>query len=188
MRFGDPEKLKFHGTTVVCVRHKGQVAMAGDGQVTLHDMRIKQTARKIRRLYHDKVLAGFAGSAADAFALFTRFESRLEEFRGNLQRAAVELAQDWRTDRVLRHLEALLIVADARKMFLLSGAGDLIEPDDGLLAIGSGGPYAMAAARALMQFSNLSAAEIAQQALKIAAQICVYTNENIIIETLEAED
>ncbi|MCS7312056.1 MAG: ATP-dependent protease subunit HslV [Acidobacteria bacterium] len=185
---GHREKLKFHGTTVVCVRHKGQVAMAGDGQVTFHDMRIKQTARKIRRLYHDKVLAGFAGSAADAFALLTRFESRLEEFRGNLPRAVVELAQDWRTDRVLRHLEAFLIVADARKMFLLSGGGDLIEPDDNVLAIGSGGPYAMAAARALMQFSSLSAAEIAQQAMKIAAQICVYTNENIIIETLNAED
>jgi len=188
MASGDRAKLKFHGTTVVCVRHRGQVAMAGDGQVTLHDMRIKQTARKIRRLYHDKVLAGFAGSAADAFALLTRFESRLEEFRGNLQRAAVELAQDWRTDRVLRHLEAFLIVADARKMFLLSGGGDLIEPDDSVLAIGSGGPYAIAAARALMRFSSLSAAEIAVEALKIAAQICVYTNDNIVIETLDAED
>ncbi len=158
--------------------------MAGDGQVTLDRVIVKQGARKIRKLGGGNVLAGFAGTAADAFALFTRFESRLEEFRGNLERAAVELVRDWRTDRALRRLEALLIVADARRSFLLSGGGDLIEPDDGLIAVGSGGSCALAAARALMTHSALSAAEIAQEAMRIAAGLDIYTNDQIVCEEL----
>ena len=188
MSVHDRKHPRLHGTTVLCLRRYRQVAMAGDGQVTLQDMQIKQHARKIRRLYHGQVLAGFAGSAADAFALFTRFESKLEEFRGNLQRAAVELAQDWRTDRALRHLDALLIVANARHIFLLSGAGDLIEPDDAVVAIGSGGPYAIAAARALMQHTELDAETIARTALEIAADLCIYTNHHITVETLDVEE
>ena len=171
-------------TTVVCVRKDGKVTMAADGQVTLGDTVIKQGARKIRRLYSSQVLAGFAGSTADAFALFTRFESKLEEYRGNLSRAAVELAKEWRTDRALRHLQALLIVADKDTTLLLSGNGDLIEPDDGIAAVGSGGPYATAAAKALIKYSNLSAKEIATEALNIAADICIYTNVNITVEDL----
>ena len=171
-------------TTVVCVRKDGKVTMAADGQVTLGDTVIKQGAKKIRRLYSSQVLAGFAGSTADAFALFTRFESKLEEYRGNLSRAAVELAKEWRTDRALRHLQALLIVADKDTTLLLSGNGDLIEPDDGIAAVGSGGAYATAAAKALIKYSNLSAKEIATESLNIAADICIYTNVNITVEDL----
>ena len=173
-----------HATTVLAVRHQGRTVLAGDGQVTLGQTVVKEGARKIRRLYHDKVLAGFAGSAADSFALFARFENKLEEFRGNLSRSAVELARDWRTDRYLRRLEAMLIVADQQTTFLLSGTGDLIEPDDGLVAIGSGGPYALAAARALARHSSLDARAIAEQAMAIAAGICIYTNGNITVEEL----
>jgi len=158
--------------------------MAGDGQVTLNNAVMKHGARKIRRLHQDSVIAGFAGSAADAFALFTRFEAKLEEFRGNLERSAVELVKDWRSDRALRRLEALLIAADAKRSFLLSGTGDLIEPDDGLVAIGSGGSCALAAARALVAHSTLTAAEIAREAMKIAASIDIYTNDNIAVEVL----
>jgi len=160
------------------------VALAGDGQVTLGEVVVKQGARKIRHLYNDQILAGFAGSTADAFALFSRFENKLEEFRGNLARSAVELAKEWRTDRALRHLQALLIVVDKEKTFLLSGNGDLIEPDDGIAAIGSGGPFALAAARALIKHSNLSAREIASEAMSIAANICIYTNHSIVVEEL----
>lgn len=173
-----------HATTIICVRKKGKVAIAGDGQVTLGDTVIKHGAKKIRRLYNDKILAGFAGSSADSFALFARFESKLEQFHGNLSRAAVELAKDWRTDRALRHLEAVMIVADDKNTFLISGTGDLIEPDDGLVGVGSGGAYALAAARALNQFTELSAKEIAQEAMHIAGKICIYTNDSISIEEL----
>ena len=171
-------------TTILAVRHREKVALAGDGQVTMNNVIMKQGARKIRRLHKDSVLAGFAGSAADAFALFTRFEAKLEEFRGNLERAAVELVKDWRTDRALRRLEALLVAVDAKRSFLLSGTGDLIEPDDGLVAIGSGGTCALAAARALIGHSNLSAAEIARESLRIASGIDIYTNESIVVEEL----
>jgi len=174
----------FHATTVLCLRHRGQVAIAGDGQVTIGNTVVKAGARKIRKLYHDKVLAGFAGAAADAFTLFSRFEGKLEEHRGNLSRAAVELAKDWRADRVLRRLEALLAVADADHGFIVSGTGDLIEPDDGLIGIGSGGPYALAAARALVAHSDLDAKAVAMEAMRIAAAICIYTNDHITVETL----
>jgi ATP-dependent HslUV protease, peptidase subunit HslV len=173
-----------HSTTILAIRHNGRAVMAGDGQVTLGDAVVKHTARKIRRLYNDKVLAGFAGSAADSFALFARFEAKLEQYRGNLERSAVELARDWRTDRVLRRLEAMLIVMDRESTFLLSGNGDLIEPDDGIVAIGSGGGYALAAARALARATPLDARAIAESAMTIAAGICVYTNANITIEEL----
>lgn len=166
------------------MRRNGKVALAGDGQVTLGDTVIKQSARKIRRLYNERIISGFAGSSADSFALFSRFEAKLEQFHGNLGRAAVELAKDWRTDRSLRHLEAVMIVADDKNSFLIAGNGDLIEPDDGLIAIGSGGPYALAAARALLKYTQLSAREIAQEAMEIAGRICIYTNENIIVEEL----
>jgi ATP-dependent HslUV protease subunit HslV len=172
------------GTTVLCVRRDGKVVMAGDGQVTLGDHILKQTARKVRRLFDDKVLAGFAGSTADAFSLFTRFEGKLQEHHGNLARAAVELAKDWRTDRSLRHLEAMLIVADPKATFLLSGTGDIIEPDDGICAIGSGGAYALAAARALAQHTKLSGKEIAQEAMRISSEICIFTNNNFSVEEL----
>jgi ATP-dependent HslUV protease subunit HslV len=158
--------------------------MAGDGQVTFGNTVLKQGARKIRRLYNESILAGFAGSAADSFALFSRFESKLEQYRGNLERSAVELARDWRTDRLLRRLEAMMIVADRKSTFLLSGTGDLIEPDDGIVAVGSGGPFAMAAARALARHSALSAREIAQESMAIAADICIYTNLHLTIEEL----
>ncbi|MBI2882164.1 MAG: ATP-dependent protease subunit HslV [Candidatus Tectomicrobia bacterium] len=171
-------------TTILSIRRGEQVAMAGDGQVTVGQQVMKNRATKIRRLYKDQVLAGFAGSAADALALFEKFESRLEEFHGNLPRAAVELAKDWRTDRVLRRLEALLAVADRKCTFLISGTGDLIEPDDGIVAIGSGGAYALAAARALLKHTELDAEAIAREALMQAAAICVYTNTEIRIETL----
>ena len=173
-----------HATTVLGVRHQGKVVFGSDGQVTLGQTVVKHQARKVRRIYHDKVLAGFAGSAADGFALFARFESKLEEHRGNLERAAVELARDWRTDRVLRRLEAMLLVADARVMYLVSGTGDLIEPDDGVIGIGSGGPYAMAAARAMVRHSALDARAIVEQSLAIAADICIYTNSRIVVEEL----
>jgi ATP-dependent HslUV protease, peptidase subunit HslV len=173
-----------HSTTILAIRHNGRAVMAGDGQVTLGDAVVKHTARKIRRLYNDKVLAGFAGSAADSFALFARFEAKLEQYRGNLERSAVELARDWRTDRVLRRLEAMLIVMDRESTFLLSGNGDLIEPDDGIVAIGSGGGFALAAARALARATPLDARAIAESAMAIAAGICVYTNANITIEEL----
>jgi ATP-dependent HslUV protease subunit HslV len=173
-----------HATTVVSVRHRGRVAMAGDGQVSLGPTILKHTARKVRRVHHDRVLAGFAGTAADAFTLFERFEARLEEHRGNLRRAAVELAKEWRSDRVLRRLEALLAVADPDASFLVSGTGEVIEPDDGLIGIGSGGPFALAAARALVAHSDLDAKAIAVEAMRVAAGICVYTNDQITVEEL----
>jgi ATP-dependent HslUV protease subunit HslV len=175
---------QMHSTTIICVRKDGKVALAGDGQVTLGDTVIKHGAKKIRRLYNDKILSGFAGSSADSFALFSRFESKLEQFHGNLSRAAVELAKDWRTDRSLRHLEAVMVVADDKNSFLIAGNGDLIEPDDGLIAIGSGGPYALAAARALLKYTTLGAREIAEEAMRIASRICIYTNDSISVEEL----
>jgi ATP-dependent HslUV protease subunit HslV len=173
-----------HATTVLCVRHQRRVAIGGDGQVSFGNTIVKQGARKVRKVYHGRVLAGFAGTAADAFTLFGKFESKLEEHRGNLARAAVELAKDWRTDRVLRRLEALLAVADAEASLIVSGTGDVIEPDDGLIGIGSGGPYALAAARALIGHADLDAAGIVDRALRIAADICVYTNDRIAVEVL----
>lgn len=174
----------FKGTTIACVRRGNQVAIAGDGQVSLGNTIMKHSARKIRRMYDDQVLAGFAGSTADAFTLFEKFEGKLQEHRGNLARAAVELAKDWRTDRILRKLEALLIVADRETTLILSGVGDVIEPDAGVAAIGSGGAYAQAAARALLENTEQDVADVAQTALQIAADICVYTNNQIIVETL----
>ena len=176
--------LPARATTIVSVRHRGQVALAGDGQVSIGPTIVKAGAKKVRRLHHDRVLAGFAGTAADAFTLFARFEAKLEEHRGNLARAAVELAKDWRQDRVLRRLEALLAVADPEQSFILSGTGDVIEPDDGLIGIGSGGPFALAAARALVAHSALDARAIAVEAMKVAAGICVYTNEHVTVEVL----
>jgi ATP-dependent HslUV protease, peptidase subunit HslV len=173
-----------HATTVISVRHRGKVAMAGDGQVSFNNMVLKHGARKVRRIYHDQILAGFAGAAADAFALFTKFETKLEEYRGNLSRAAVELAKDWRTDRVLRRLEALLAVADLEHSFIVSGTGDVIEPDDGIIGIGSGGGFALSAARALIKHSELSAPEIVAEAMRIASEICIYTNAQITVEEL----
>jgi ATP-dependent HslUV protease, peptidase subunit HslV len=173
-----------YATTILAVRHQDQTCLAGDGQVTLGTTVVKHGARKIRRLYNNTTLAGFAGSAADSFALFSRFESKLEQYRGNLERAAVELARDWRTDRLLRRLEAMMIVADRKSIFLLSGTGDLIEPDDGIVAVGSGGPFAMAAARALSRHSQLTARQIAEEAMTIAADICIYTNTHLTIEEL----
>lgn len=173
-----------HGTTILAVRHQDRTCLAGDGQVTFGNTVLKQGARKIRRLYNESILAGFAGSAADSFALFSRFESKLEQYRGNLERAAVELARDWRTDRLLRRLEAMMIVADRKATFVLSGTGDLIEPDDGIVAVGSGGPFAMAAARALSRHSQLTARQIAEEAMRIAADICIYTNPHLTIEEL----
>jgi ATP-dependent HslUV protease subunit HslV len=174
----------FHATTVVSVRHRGGVAIAGDGQVTIGQTVVKAGARKVRKLHHDRVIAGFAGAAADAFTLFGRFEAKLEEHRGNLPRAAVELAKDWRTDRILRRLEALLAVADRDHSLIVSGTGDVIEPDDGLIGIGSGGPYALAAARALIAHADLDAKTIVTEAMRIAASICVYTNEHVSVEVL----
>src|SRR5690349_6820575 len=177
---------RIRSTTVLCVRRNGQVVMAADGQVTLGENVIKHTAKKIRSLYNDKILAGFAGYTADAFSLFPRFEAKLEQYHGNLGRAAVELAKDWRTDKILRNLEALLIVADPGQTFLISGAGDVIEPDEGIAAIGSGGSYAQAAARALMNNTNLGARKIAEESMKIAGQICIFTNDRITYEELAA--
>jgi ATP-dependent HslUV protease subunit HslV len=176
---------KIRSTTVICVRRDDKVVIAGDGQVTLGQEVIKRSAKKLRRLYNDKIVAGFAGSTADAFALFARFESKLEQFNGNLPRSVVELAKEWRTDRVLRHLEALLLVADAKSTYLVSGNGDVIEPDEGVAAIGSGGPFAMAAATALLHNTTLSARRIAEEAMAIAGRICIYTNENVTYEELE---
>ena len=173
-----------HGTTIILVRRGRRTAMAGDGQVTMGDTVIKKGAKKIRRLYDNRVLVGFAGGTADAFALFSRFEAKLEQFQGNLNRASVELAQEWRTDRALRHLEAFLLATDGNAMYLLSGTGDVIEPDDGLLAVGSGGPYALAAARAMIRHGKLPAKKVALESLKIASEICVFTNSEIAVEEL----
>jgi ATP-dependent HslUV protease subunit HslV len=174
----------FHATTILAVRRDDRAVLAGDGQVTLGNTIVKQGARKIRRLYNDQILAGFAGSAADSFALFSRFEAKLDQYRGNLERSAVELAKDWRTDRALRRLEAMLVVLDRKSMFLLSGTGDLIEPDEGIIGIGSGGAYAQAAAQALSRHTALPPREIAQHAMIIASEICIYTNANLTIEEL----
>ena len=181
---GLSQRAMFHSTTVLALRHGGRSVMAGDGQVTFGQTVMKRSARKIRRLYHDRILAGFAGSAADSFSLFSRFESKLEQHRGNLERAAVELARDWRSDRVLRRLEAMLVVLDPERVFLLSGTGDLIEPDDGIVAIGSGGPFALSAARALARHTTLDARTIAEQSMRIAAEICIYTNAELTVEEL----
>jgi ATP-dependent HslUV protease subunit HslV len=177
-------RAKIRSTTILAVRRDGKVVVAGDGQVTMGDTIMKSGARKVRRLYSDKVIAGFAGATADAFALFQRFESKLEQFHGQLNRAAVELAKDWRTDKLMRNLEALLIVADNQSTLVISGNGDVIEPDDGIVAIGSGGPYALSAARALLRHSDLSARQIAEAALKVAGEICIYSNENLVIEEI----
>src|SRR3979409_298307 len=174
----------FHSTTILAVRHHDHAVLAGDGQVTFGQTVVKQSAKKIRRLYNDRILAGFAGSAADSFALFSRFESKLEQYRGNLERSAVELAKDWRTDRILRRLEAMLVVLDKTSTFLLSGNGDLIEPDDGVVAIGSGGPYARAPPKAPVKTTDLDARTIAEKAMAIAGEICIYTNANIVVEEL----
>ena len=175
----------FHGTTIVCVKIGEKVAMAGDGQVTLGHAAVKHSAKKVRKIFEGKVLVGFSGATADAMTLFDKFEAKLEEFRGNLRRAAVELARDWRTDRILRRLEALLAVADKESMFLISGSGDVLEPDDNVVAVGSGGSYAQAAAKALSRHSSLSAREIAEESLKIASEICIYTNDKITVEELQ---
>lgn len=174
----------FKGTTIICVRKKDKVAMGGDGQVTFGQTVLKHNAKKVRKMYNDKVLAGFAGATADAFTLFEKFETKLESYRGNIKRAAVELAKDWRTDKILRRLEALLIVADKDHTFIISGTGDVIEPDDGIAAIGSGGPYALAAAKALIDNSKLEPRKIVEEAMKITANICIYTNDAINIEEL----
>ncbi len=176
--------MEIRGTTILCVRKAGSVVIAGDGQVTMNNVVLKANARKVRKLYEDKVLAGFAGSTSDAFTLFERFEAKLKEYRGNLTRAAVEMGKDWRTDRVLRRLEALMIVADTSKTFLLSGTGDVIEPDDDICGIGSGGHYAMAAAKALIHYTDFSAREIATKSMDIASDICIYTNKSIVYEEL----
>ncbi|NIQ37328.1 MAG: ATP-dependent protease subunit HslV, partial [Proteobacteria bacterium] len=176
------KKHHVKGTTILCVRHKGRVVMAGDGQVTLEKTVMKQSAKKIRKMFNEKVLAGFAGATADAFTLFAKFEQKLEQYNGNLVRAAVELAKDWRTDKILRRLEALLIVADKENALIISGTGDVIEPDEGVAAIGSGGPYALAAARALVYHSDLDAKDLAEEAMRIAASICIYTNDRIFLE------
>lgn len=176
--------MRLRATTVVSVRHRGRVAMGGDGQVSLGATIVKQTARKVRKLYHDRVVAGFAGTAADALTLYEKFEAKLDEHRGNLRRAAVEMAKDWRSDRILRRLEALLAIADAETSFIVSGSGEVIEPDDGLIGIGSGGPFGLAAARALVAHSELDARGIVAEAMRIAAGICVYTNDQVTIEEL----
>lgn len=177
-------KQRIRSTTVLCVRRDGKVVMAGDGQVTLGSEVLKSTARKLRRLYNEKILAGFAGSTADAFSLFARFEAKLEQFNGNLPRAVVELAKDWRTDKILRHLEALLLVADSKNTYILSGNGDVIEPDENVAAIGSGAPFALSAATALMRHTKLSARSVTEEAMKIASHTCIYTNDNITYEEL----
>lgn len=174
----------FHATTILCISKGGKVAIGGDGQVTMGNTVLKHNAKKIRKMYNDKVIGGFAGATADAFTLFEKFEGKLESYRGNITRAAVELAKDWRTDKVLRRLEALLIVADKDHIFIISGNGDVIEPEEGIAAIGSGGPFAQAAAKALFENTRLDAREILEKAMKIAAGICIYTNENIFIEEL----
>ena len=179
---------KMRGTTIVAVKHKGKVAVGGDGQVTLDTIALKHNSRKVRRLYHDKVIIGFAGATADAFTLFDRFDQKLEQYGGNLLRAAVELTKDWRTDKILRHLEALMIAVSDLDFLIISGNGDVIESDDEVLAIGSGGPYAQAAARALIKHSTLSAREIVEEAMSIAADICIFTNNRVTIEELDAAE
>ena len=174
----------FHGTTILAIRHNGKIVVVGDGQVSLGQTVMKHSARKVRKLHHDRVIAGFAGATADAFTLFEKFEGKLEQFNGNLKRAAVELAKDWRTDRVLRRLEALLIIADINDLLVISGSGDVIEPDDGVIAVGSGGNYALAAARVLVKHSNLDARAIAEEAMRQAAEICIYTNNQLTFEEL----
>jgi ATP-dependent HslUV protease subunit HslV len=174
----------FQGTTILAIRHGGKVVVVGDGQVSLGQTVMKHSARKVRKLHHDRVIAGFAGATADAFTLFEKFEAKLEQFNGNLKRAAVELAKDWRTDRVLRHLEALLVVADIEDLLVISGSGDVVEPDDGLIGIGSGGNYALAAARVLVKHSQLPLRAIAEEAMRVAAEICVYTNDQLSFEEL----
>ena len=176
--------ITVRSTTILSVRRNGHLAIGGDGQVTLGESIVKQKARKVRRLYNDKIVAGFAGSTADALSLFSRFEQKLEEYHGNLSRAVVELAKEWRTDRALRHLEALLLVADNKTTYLVSGTGDVIEPDDGIVAIGSGGPYALAAARALAKHTSMNAREIVAEAMRLAGEICIFTNDQIAIEEL----
>lgn len=180
--------MKMHGTTILAVRHKGKIAVAGDGQVTMDMTILKHGAKKVRRLYHNRVIVGFAGATADAFTLFERFDQKLELFGGNLLRSAVELAKDWRTDRVLRHLEALMIAVSRENALIISGNGDVVESDDEVMAIGSGGPYALAAARALIRRSGLEAPEIVREAMDIAADICVYTNKNITLEEIDTEE
>jgi ATP-dependent HslUV protease subunit HslV len=179
--------MKIRGTTILAVKHNGKVTVAGDGQVTLDTTILKHGARKVRRLYNDEVIVGFAGATADAFTLFDRFDQKLEQFNGNLLRAAVELTKDWRTDRVLRHLEALMIAVNKDKSLIISGNGDVIEADDDVMAIGSGGPFAQAAARALVRHSNLSSSEIAKEAMKIAAEICIYTNDHVTLEEIDVD-
>src|SRR3954467_3175061 len=174
----------FHGTTILAVRRGGKIVMVGDGQVSLGQTVMKHTARKVRKLYHDKVIAGFAGATADAFTLFEKCEAQLQQFNGNLKRAAVELAKDWRTDRILRRLEALMVIADVNDLLVISGAGDVIEPDDGVIAIGSGGNYALAAARVLVKHTQLDARVIAEEAMRVASEICVYTNDQFTFEEL----
>ncbi len=176
---------EYHGTTILSVRRGASVSMGGDGQVTLGSIVLKRTARKVRRMYQDRILAGFAGATADAFTLFERFEARLDKHQGNLMRAAVELAKDWRTDRILRRLEAMLAVADRESSLIITGTGDVLEPETGLVAIGSGGPYAQAAARALLDNTDLAPADIVARALSIAADLCIYTNQSLTVETLE---
>ncbi len=175
----------FKGTTILCVRRDGKVTIAGDGQVTMGNTVLKHNAKKIRTMYDNKIIAGFSGATADAFTLFERFEAKIESYRGNITRAAVELAKDWRTDKMLRRLEALLLIADKEHTFIISGTGDVIEPEEGIAAIGSGGPYAQAAAKALFENTNLSAREIVEKSMKIASNICIYTNENITVEELQ---
>ncbi len=177
-------QLTFHGTTVLCVRHKGGMVIGADGQVTLQNTVVKHGAKKVRRLYNNKIIAGFAGATSDAFSLFARFEGKLQEYNGQLARAAIELSREWRTDKILRRLEAMLIVADSQQMFLLSGSGDVIEPDEAVLAIGSGGPYAQAAALALIRNTDLSARQIVEKSLQIAADICIYTNSQFSFEEI----
>jgi ATP-dependent HslUV protease, peptidase subunit HslV len=184
MPFPINSKAKIRSTTILAVRRDGKAVIAGDGQVTIGDTVMKSTARKVRRLYNEKIIAGFAGATADAFALFQRFETKLEQYHGQLHRAAVELAKDWRTDKTMRSLEALLIVADGNSTLIISGTGDVIEPDDGIAAIGSGGPYALAAARALLKHTDLGARQIAEDAMQIAGQICIYSNLNLVMEEI----
>jgi len=179
--------MKIRGTTILAVRHRGKVTVAGDGQVTLDTTVVKHGARKVRRLYHDQVIVGFAGATADAFTLFDRFDQKLEQYKGNLVRAAVELTKDWRTDRVLRHLEALMIAVSRDSFLIISGNGDVIESDDNVMAIGSGGPFALAAARAMVRYSELTATEIARESVKIASEICIYTNDHITVEEIDIE-
>jgi len=178
------EKATMHGTTILAVRHQGKVAVGGDGQVTLGNTVMKHSAVKVRRMYHDKIIGGFAGATADAFSLFARFEEKLEKFNGNLSRSAVELAKDWRTDKLLRKLEAMLIVVDKDHSFLISGTGDVVEPDDGIVGIGSGGMFAQAAAKALIGHSELSARQIVEESMRIAQDICIYTNSHLTLEEL----